>query len=382
MKVLHLFSNSKWTGPAEPALSLCQSLRTHGVDADFACAPGDGRSPNKIIENARAHGIEPILRFRLSKHRHPIKDALDRRALNSYLHDHPYDLIHCHLDNDHRIALRAAEAHGVPLVRSSYHGVGFPPSAGARNLIRGTRLLIEPSTMALDHDISRNGLKQDRAAVVCPAIDTKRFDPAHAPSDGRQRLGIPEDAFVAGIVARMQRHRHFHDLWEATRLLAARNPQCHVLVIGRGTHQEEVAKKPLRILGIEKRVHFAGYVQGEDYLRMLNAIDVKVFLVPGSDGTCRAVREAMAMAKPVVVADRGMLRGLVDDGRSGCVFDGSPETLCDILYAFSQDAPRVSVMGDAARRHALEHYSLDVSARKVLDLYRNVLPEHGEKKGR
>ena len=51
MRVLHLFSNAKWTGPAEPALNLCVALRRYGVDADFACAPDAGeieaRPPGK-----------------------------------------------------------------------------------------------------------------------------------------------------------------------------------------------------------------------------------------------------------------------------------------------------------------------------------------------
>ena len=36
MKILHLFSNAKFTGPAELALNLCVTLRSLGVDADLA----------------------------------------------------------------------------------------------------------------------------------------------------------------------------------------------------------------------------------------------------------------------------------------------------------------------------------------------------------
>ena len=53
LRVLHLFSNSKWTGPAEPALNLCIGLRALGVHADFACAPNAGASVNKVAETAR-----------------------------------------------------------------------------------------------------------------------------------------------------------------------------------------------------------------------------------------------------------------------------------------------------------------------------------------
>ena len=39
MKILHIFSNWKWTGPAEHALNLALQLRQHGHDVTFACAP-------------------------------------------------------------------------------------------------------------------------------------------------------------------------------------------------------------------------------------------------------------------------------------------------------------------------------------------------------
>ncbi len=42
MRVLHLFSNAKWTGPAEPALNLCVALRRAGVEAAAASIVASG----------------------------------------------------------------------------------------------------------------------------------------------------------------------------------------------------------------------------------------------------------------------------------------------------------------------------------------------------
>ena len=56
-------------------------------------------------------------------------------------------------------------------------------------------------------------------------------------------------------------------------------------------------------------------------------MDIFVFLMAGSDGTARALREAMAMGKPVVVADRGILPELVEDGISGLVVKDTPDEL-------------------------------------------------------
>jgi L-malate glycosyltransferase len=372
MKVLHLFSNAKWTGPAEPALNLCVALRRLGVDCDFTCPPEAPASPYTLLETARDRGIEPILRFRLSKHSNPVHNWIDSRALATYLRAHPYDLIHCHLDNDHRIALAATRKLGVPIVRSNYHGLGFDNPRRHGRLLTGTAHVFEPSNIAREHDAVTYGIDRGQLSVVPGAVDTERFDPAREVPDGRRWLGVPSDAFVVGIVARMQTHRHFEDFWQAIRKLVDREPRAHVIVVGRGTNQEKVGKEPVRDLGLERNVHFSGYVGGENYVGMLKAFDVKVFLVPGSDGTCRAVREAMAMGKPAVVADRGMLREIVNDGDNGFVFDGSRQGLFDALQQLGANRQRARAMGRAARETALSAFSLEAQAKAVLAVYESL----------
>ncbi len=374
MRVLHLFSNYKWTGPAEPALNLCLALGRLGVDVEFACGRGPATGANKIVETARDRGLEPLPQFHLSKHRHPIKDFLDRRSLRALLEAGGFDLVHCHMDNDHRIAAGPARRQGVPLVRSSYEGSGFAEGglgAGANRakVLAGTRFLLEPSQLALDHDAGRYEFPRDRMAVIPGAVDTARFDPVRETPDGRRWLGIPPDAFVIGIVARMQTHRHFDDFWGAVRRLAEKDKAIHVIVVGRGTHQEKVGKTPAQETGVAENVHFPGYLEGEDYVGMVKAFDVKVFLTPGTDGTCRAVREAMAMAKPIVVADRGMLAEIVDEGKTGHVFDGTAEGLHDAVFPLTQDRRLARALGHAAREKALESFSLEVQGKSVLSAY-------------
>ncbi|MBX7255074.1 MAG: glycosyltransferase family 4 protein [Candidatus Hydrogenedentes bacterium] len=375
MRVLHLFSNAKWTGPAEPALNLCLSLRKLGVDADFACPPLPEGVPHTMVETARDRGIEPILRFRMGKHRHPLRNLLDSMALGRYLQANRYDLLHCHLDNDHRIARWPAQSLGIPIIRSSYEGEGFRSPKRQRRLVFSAARILEPSQVALAHDLETFGYPERSMQVVPGAVDVERFDPAREVPDGRRWLGIPPDAFVIGIVARMQTHRRYEDFFRAIRMLVDAGKNAHAIVVGRGTNQETVGKQPVRELNLTDRVHFPGYVSGENYVGMLKAFSVKVFLVPGSDGTCRAVREAMAMGKPAIVANRGMLREIVDDGVNGFVYDGGPDSLYACLSSLCDDRAKEREMGRAARKCAIDRYSLDVQARQVLDIYETVLSE-------
>lgn len=372
MKVLHLFSNAKFTGPAELVLNLCVTLRRFGLEIDLAFPALPPERPHTLLDTARERGIEPILSFRLNKHENPITNLLDSRALARYLAKTPYDLVHCHLDNDHRIALAAARKLGIPVVRSSYEGLGFTEKRRHAPLLRHTTYLFEPSERALRHDHETYGYPLGSMQVVPGAIDVVRFDPVREVPDGRKRLGIPKDAFVIGIVARMQTHRRYEDFFRAVRLLADSGIDAHAIVVGRGTNQETVGKVPVRRLGLSDRVHFPGYVSGGDYVGMVKAFDVKVFLVPGSDGTCRAVREAMAMGKPAVVSDRGMLPEIVTDGVEGFVCKGDPDSLFDVLSRLANDGALRERMGRASREKAKNTFSLEAQARAVVRGYEKV----------
>jgi glycosyltransferase involved in cell wall biosynthesis len=325
-----------------------------------------------VAEEARRRGIEPVLRFGLPKHRGL---TLNWRDVRAYLFEHPHEIVHCHMMNDHSIAVAAARRMSA-IVRSSYCGTGF---VGQRRrtgrCLRESAFLIEPSRIALDHDLRQFGYPADRTAVVPTAIDTERFNPERVSGDAREALGIPGDAFVLGIVARMQRHRLFEVLLEAFRRAAAGNSRLHLIIVGRGTHQQAVAKDPVREMGLEDRVHFAGYVSGDDYVRTIKAFDMKVFMMPGSDGTCRAVREAMAMGKGAIVNRIGMLPELIEDGKTGYVFDGSVEGLQSAIEKAAGDRAGVQRMGEEAKEIAHREFSLDVQAERIAAIYERVLAE-------
>jgi glycosyltransferase involved in cell wall biosynthesis len=126
-------------------------------------------------------------------------------------------------------------------------------------------------------------------------------------------------------------------------------------------------------LGLEKHVHFPGYIDGENYVGMLRAFDVGVFLVPGSDGTCRAVREIMSMGKPMVVADRGMLAEIVSHGRNGLVFDGNTEGLLESLDTLRAERRLRHEFGRNARADCIARHSIGAQSAAVRDVYEQVL---------
>ena len=135
-------------------------------------------------------------------------------------------------------------------------------------------------------------------------------------------------------------------LQAAARAMAA-EPSLRLLVVGRGTHIEETAVAPARALGIADRVIFAGY-RTSDYVDVLRCSDVFTFLVPGSDGGCRALLEASACGIPAVTSARGALPEIVVHGETGLVVEERAEALAGAWLSLLADGARREAMGRAA----------------------------------
>ena len=372
MKILHLFSNRKLTGPAEPALNLCAQLKSRGVDVLFACCSSKRDRMAAVRNRAEELGLDPITSFQLKKHFN-LKDNLqDLRTLPRFLRRQKIDLVHTHLDNDHLLGAHAARNSkaGVVVLRSCYKG------QGPRRTVRNRYIFGRYTDAVIVHsDIARTAMREkfkfppDRVWLVGGAVDTDRFDPAKAGRDMRPEFGLEPDDFVVGIVARIQKHRRFDVLLEAMKIVSRRDPRIKLLIVGRGTKMRELAVEPVRKMGLNGSVKFAGYQVGADYVSTLACLDAKVFLVPGTDGTCRAVREAMAMGKPIIAARRGMLPEIVDHGLNGIIIDDTPAALAEAIYHLARDRALLRSMSEEALKKALNKYLLSAQAKEVIAIY-------------
>ncbi len=381
MKVLHLYSNWRWTGPAEPALNLAAALMRAGWDLTFACGEAPRGSLNAIVPEALKRGVPVRTGLALSKHMNPFTNYPDGRRLRSWLRAEPFDIIHCHLRNDHIVAaLAARRMPGRPVVvRSCYAGDGPHGYWEGRLAREFTDGLLVLSERARRHAVERVGLPADRAWLFDTAIDLERFNPERGLGNRRAEWGLGPDNFAIGIVARVQWRRRFDVFLKAIALAHQQLPDLRALIVGRGTHIKTIAVEPARRMGLGSVVIFPGYQTGDDYVRTLASLDAKVFLVPGTDGSCRAVREAMAMGLPVIASRRGILPELVGDGERGLVVDDTPEGLAAAIVALAREPERRKALGANARRYALQHFSLERQAEVVGAAYRELLGRHASR---
>ena len=376
MNLLHAFSNWKWTGPAEPAVRLAAGLDARaGHDVVFAC----GRCPyddleNRVADEARAAGLEVADDLVLKKHFALMSGTRDLRRLTDLIESREIDVVHTHLQNDHLLAGAAARRAGRGLIVRTVYG-GRDLTKPLRRRIAFGRLtdgVIAASEASAADVRRRTDIEPERLFVVPGAVDTDRFSPearSERRAAERARLGIPDDAVALGIVARVQRHRRYELLLEAFASVAAAAPRARLVIIGRGTYYDELLARPARRLGLEDRLILAGYREGTEYDDVLSALDAGLFLVPGSDGSCRAARELLACGLPMIVTRRDPLPEIVEDGVSGFVVEESVEALGRAIGVIASRDDDRGAMGAAARTRAEASFSLAGQVSRVEGIY-------------
>ncbi len=381
MKILHLFSNWKWTGPADPTVNLCKELEKRGHDVLFAYRKPPLPVEDSIEKRVLQAGVKATDRFRLDhsvKLYHPsflpthLRDISD---LTRYLRQEKFDILNVHHSHGHLLGGIAARwsGHPVIIVRTDHKRDPLKPGLGNRFLIsQFTDGMITFSERARREDAEHFGLPLERVQKISPALDLSRYDPKRKFKEMKTLLGIEPEDIVIGMIARFQKYRRTAVFLEAVKKIAGEFPNVKVLLVGRSSQMGHSVIQPMKQLGVEKWVVLGGY-RTEDYLDTLACMDLFVFLMAGSDGTARALREAMAMGKPVIVANRGMLPELVEDGISGLVVNDTSEDLANATLRLLRHPEMRERLGKAAYQKAHQDFQLDRQAEAVEGFYQEMI---------
>jgi glycosyltransferase involved in cell wall biosynthesis len=163
---------------------------------------------------------------------------------------------------------------------------------------------------------SNDNKRPDNAYQIYHGVDTKVFKPVNQ-QIARQQLGIPEDLFVVGMVARNQPRKRFDLLATAFAKFAKNKDDArlylHTSLRDVGFDIQDLARQ----LGIEDKLILTEGVRpdqgvSEQRLNLIyNSFDINTLISMG-DGFGLPVLESMATGCPQLVSDHSCLKELVD----------------------------------------------------------------------
>jgi len=359
------------TGPAETVVQLVVALKRLGLEALFACGQvrGDGRP--SLLQFASSCAIQPVTDFILRKHFDVVSSIRDAPKLAEFIREERIDIIHTHLLGDHVVGAWASQQAGCGIVVRSVHSLGRLFMRLRARILTGnlTHGLILHSRY--HQRLARHiwPLPTERTLLLPPPVALERF--RNVGRSLRERFGFREDDVVAAIVGRIQRRRRVTLFLEALARAREKLPYLKGLVIGRGTKRKSLVEEPIRRLGLEDSVVVGGYFEGDEYPAALASCDFGVYLAPGTDETAKALRELMALGKPVIAGRVGMLPELVE-GR-GVVVGLNAGDLAEAMVRLGRDGEVRERFGEEAARFARERMRVGEYARRVALFYERLL---------
>jgi glycosyltransferase involved in cell wall biosynthesis len=185
----------------------------------------------------------------------------------------------------------------------------------------------------------------------------------------RRRLGIPADAELIVAVGRQEPQKGLDVLLKALSAVRARFPDVRVLIAGREGRATAALADLTAASGLAGTVTFLG--MRDDVADLLCAADV--FAFPSRwEGAGGSLLEAMALECPIVTSRLPTLLETVDESTAELVAPGSANELARGLVGSLVDRRAAADRAAAARARFEERFTIEVSGRRMANLYARV----------
>ncbi|GAA4858189.1 glycosyltransferase [Saccharopolyspora rosea] len=305
MKVLHVITGLAVGGAELQLRSVLQHTR-HDADVVSMYNPGDVAGMIRS-DGVRVRDLGMTRNTQISK----------LFQLRDLIRAGGYDVVHTHLYRACVYGRLAARMAGAEVVVSTEHSIGETHlerrrmTLGVRALYLGTDLCSD-ATIAVSDTVARRlvdwGMPARKIEVIPNGVDFGRvaFD-AEARARVRAEHGIPPDAYVVGVLGRLDANKRFHLVIEAMAKLVGERTK--LLIVGDGADRGRL-EVLAREHGAAEHVIFAG--ERHDVAAMFSAFDL--FVASSEQETFGlSVLEALANGIPVLYTTCPALVGIGTD---------------------------------------------------------------------
>lgn len=254
-------------------------------------------------------------------------------------------------------------AHYVPLPRPV---VARHALAWSTRFANQADLVLAPSE-GLAARLRTQGVRRP-VAVLPTGVDLERFRPGDQVA-ARAALALPSGPLCL-YVGRLDREKNLVFLLEAFEGVAARHPEVHLVLVGRGT-REAALRRHARRLRAGPRIRFVGGVPLDAVVRYYQAADLFLF-ASTTETQGLAVLEAMAVGVPVVAVRAAGVEEAVGDGVTGLLVPEEPEAFAGATLEVLEDPGLAEKLSSGAREAAVP-LAAHVLGRRLIGLYRALL---------
>jgi glycosyltransferase involved in cell wall biosynthesis len=351
-------------GTERLVVQLCQRLERHfrmavcaldepgGWAADLALRGID------VVPLHRQPGFRPLLGQRIA--------ALAKRYGASVVHCHHYSPF---VYGSIASLLRP----GLKVLYTEHGRLSDAPPSSKRRLVNPWLGRWPHATYAVSHALRTSmiaeGFPADRVRVIHNGVDPVPLISPFRRRDARTILGVTDQAFVVGTVARLDPVKDLATLIEAVARARAELPETVLAIIGDGDERERLMAAAAQ-LGVSDAVRFVGH--RDDARQLLSGLDVYVNSSV-SEGISLTILEAMAAGVPVVATQVGGTPEIVTDGQSGILVPPrNPSAIAGALQTLAARADQRLRLGLEGQQVVGRQFTIDRMVEQYAEEYRRL----------
>lgn len=351
-------------GAERQTLELARGLAARRWRISVVTLSGEGRY---AAGELRAAGI-PLHSLHMRK---GLADPRGWWRMQQWLQHNAPDVVHAHLPHATYLMRWLRLLAPVRAVVDTVHTSA--PAGGLRSWAYRMSNWLSDETVFVGHGAAdawrtARAVSVHRQRVIPNGIATERWTPdALAGTSMRARLSL-EKAFVWLAAGRLEAVKDYRTLLEAMALLPL---PARLLLAGSGSLESDFRQRAAS-LRIEDRVDFLGFVP--DLLAYMRAADGFV-LTSRWEGLPLVLLEAAACGLPAVATDVTGSREVILPNQSGylCPPGDATQLAAVMQHVMKMDRAERGAMGERARRHAEEAFSLHRTLDRWEALYEELL---------
>lgn len=235
-----------------------------------------------------------------------------------------------------------------------------------RALARCTDKIVCISEAEQESALRNNIVERDKLDIILNGIDIQAI--ANTAPFTRSELGIPEDAFLVGMVGRIAPQKAPDTFIKAARLIKERIPNAWFMIVGDGEQREEI-----ELYATENSIplHITGWT--ETPYRYMKIFDVGL-LLSRWEGFGLVIAEYMAAGKNFVATRVDAIPTIVQDAIDGVLVEvDNPGQVADAVWKLYSDKEWATCLRNKAIKSAYGKFDIHRVAEQHISLFNEVI---------
>lgn len=221
---------------------------------------------------------------------------------------------------------------------------------------------------------------QSRATVVWDGLELADYhiDDPMLKAKARNMLGLPQDKFIIGMIARLSEQKGQRYYVEAAKNLTAVRSDVLFVHAGKSPRPDSTDAYERELAKASRDMCASGCFRWFDYIDetkvLWAAVDIAVLPACGPEAFGRVVIEAMAMERPVIATMVGGPEEIIESGSSGLLIPpGDSQALTESIDELLNDGAKAKRIGKSGRQRVEGLFSAELYAERIMAMYDHLL---------